>query len=84
MNDKNVCCCIYHVEMDELRVGFNFMRKHCGSYIASACTCHCEEVCGDGCGFQGQMLTFLGTTSMQESILCPIDNFTKWHNKTCI
>ena len=25
LKDRNVCCCIYHVEMEELRVGFNYI-----------------------------------------------------------
>jgi hypothetical protein len=26
MQDQNTCCCIYHVELDELRLGLNNMR----------------------------------------------------------
>jgi hypothetical protein len=26
MKERNVCCYIYHVEMEELKVGFNHMR----------------------------------------------------------
>ena len=73
MKDINVCCCIYHMAMEESRVGFNFMRKLSSIHIDGACTCHYKEVCGDGC--QGRMLMFHGTTSKQESILWPINKF---------
>jgi len=26
LKERNVCCCIYHVETDELRIALNFMR----------------------------------------------------------
>jgi hypothetical protein len=82
MKDRNVCCCIYHVEMEELRVGFNFMRKLSDIYANNTCNCDCEEVCGgrDECGCKGHFLTFPGTTSMMESILCPLDKFIEWHD----
>jgi len=28
MRAHNVCYCIYHVEMEELRLGFNYMQKN--------------------------------------------------------
>jgi hypothetical protein len=86
MKDRNVCCYIYHVEMEELRVDFNFMRKLSGIHASNTCNCDCEEVCGgrDGCGCKGHFLTFTGTTSMMESILCPLDEFTEWHDRKCV
>ena len=79
-----MCCCIYHMELEELRVGFNFIKKQSSIHAIGACTCHCKEVCGDGCGCQGWMLMFRGSTNMQESILCPINKFTEGHDKRCV
>jgi hypothetical protein len=70
MKDRNVCYCIHHVEIEELRVDFNFMRKLSSIHASDTCNCDCEEVCGgrDGCGCKEHFLTFPGTTSMMESI----------------
>jgi hypothetical protein len=86
MKDRNVCCCIYHVEMEELRVDFNFMRKLSGIHASNTCNCDCEEVCGgrDGCGCKGHFLTFTSTNNMIKSILCPLDEFTEWHDRKCV
>jgi hypothetical protein len=61
LKERNVCCCIYQVEIKELRIGFNYMRSNCGMHDQIACECgsyspcscdrrpgcgcHCEEVC---------------------------------------
>ena len=82
IKDRNFCCCIYHVEMEELKVGSNFMRKLFGIHASDTCNCDCEEVCGgrEGCGCKGNLLTFPGTTNMMESILYPLDKFIEWHD----
>ncbi len=41
----NVCCCIYHVELEELKVGFNYIWKTYSLHAKDACNCSCEEVC---------------------------------------
>jgi hypothetical protein len=86
MKDRNVCCYIYHVKMEELRVDFNFVRKLSSIHTNSTCNCNSMEVCGgrDGCGCKGHLLIFPGTTSKMESILCPLDEFTKWHDRKCV
>jgi hypothetical protein len=33
MKDRNVCCYIYHVKMEELRVGFNHMKQKCELHL---------------------------------------------------
>jgi hypothetical protein len=45
LKERNVCCCIYHVEMQELLVGFNHIRAKSGLYCHFLCECECEEVC---------------------------------------
>jgi hypothetical protein len=49
MKDQNVCCCIYHVEMEELKMGFNHMRQKCG--LHSNYHCDCESICAPTDGF---------------------------------
>lgn len=71
-----MCCWVYHMKMGKLRVGFNFMRNQSSVHIVGSCTYHCKEVCGDGCGCQRWMQMFPGTTSMQESLLYPINKGT--------
>ena len=43
LEKKNVCCCIYHVEIDELCIGYNFMREKSSLHNSSECTCKCED-----------------------------------------
>jgi hypothetical protein len=35
LKERNICCCIYHVEMQELLVEFNYMRAKSGLYFQS-------------------------------------------------
>ncbi len=68
-----MCCCIYHVEMEELRVGCNFMRAKSGIHDKGACKCQCEvceSVKGEG-RCSAHFSTFSGLTAMVDSILCP-------------
>lgn len=100
LKERNVCCCIYHVEMDELRQGFNNMRQRSGMHNSRLCSCTCEEVCRpegqDECACiepcrkddsgccKGSLSTYAGTTELQEAILCPKGEFSEWHNKACV
>jgi hypothetical protein len=71
MKDRNVCCCIYHVEMEELRVGFNHMRQKFGLHLEIHC--QCEAICGaindspTSCG--GSHATYLGLTTLWEIVI---------------
>jgi len=83
MKDQNVCCCIYHVELEELRVGFNHMLQKLGLHLSSHCDCNCEAICQsidgliDGC--MGSHATFPSLITMWESIICPKDRYVVWH-----
>jgi hypothetical protein len=46
MKKWNVCCYIYHVEMEELRVGFNHMQQKSKLHSSSHCDYDYEVVCG--------------------------------------
>lgn len=81
MKDQNVCCCIYHVEMEELKVGFNHMRQKCGLHSNSHCDC--ESICAPTDGFPiscvGDHATYHGITIMWEAIVCLKNPHFEWH-----
>jgi hypothetical protein len=86
LKEKNVCCCIYHVKMEELRIGFNHLRLR-SSLHSQSCDCS-YEVCRpdeDGeCKCTAPCLTYAGTTELQEAILCPREEFSEWHAQACL
>ncbi len=45
MKEHNVCCCIYAVKLEELTVGFTYMRKKFGLNSNSHFGCDCDVVC---------------------------------------
>ena len=88
MKERNVCCCIYHVEFQELLQGLNNMRLRCGIHFACTCTYDCDEVCAaptaDGIGCHGKTMTYPGTTALWESVVCPKGEFDQWHSRDCL
>ncbi len=80
MKNHNVYCYIYHVEMEELKVGFNHMREKYGLHLKF----HYEyEVV---CGIINDSFTScvgshanLAITTFWEAIVCPKDTHYKWH-----
>ena len=97
---RNVCCYIYHVEMDELKQCFNHMGQRSGMHNSCICSCTCEEVWRpegqDECASiepcheddsrccKGSSSTYAGTIEVQEAILCPKGEFSEWHNSACV
>ena len=81
LKDRNVCCFIYHVEMEELRVGFNYMRARSVIHSETAIECQfevCESLTGEShCSAKSS--TFADVTAMAESILCPKSDHSQWH-----
>jgi hypothetical protein len=86
LKERNICCCIYHVEMQELLVGFNYMRAKSGLHSQSVCECECEEVCRSyhGTNCAGSLVVFSGVTAMSKMILCPKPEGAKWHTHDCL
>ena len=88
MKERNVCCCIYHVEFQELLQGLNYLRLRSGIHSNGSCTCDCDEVCvpptATGAGCHGKLLTYPGTTALWESIVCPKGEFEEWHSRDCL
>ena len=89
MKERNVFCCIYHVEFQELLQGLNYMRLQSGIHFVGTCTtCNCHEVCtapsSNGTGCHGKTMTYSGTTALWESVVCPKDEFDQWHSRDCL
>ncbi len=74
MKDCDVCCCIYHVEMEELRVGFNHMKHKFG--LHSEVHCECEKNCGPDLDSPNSCLdslaTYPGIITLWEAFVYPL------------
>jgi hypothetical protein len=85
MKEWNVCCCIYHVEIDELWGALNNMHTNCGNHYNSQCQCSCKEICQfvdeESSKCVGALTTYPILTSLWESLVCPRDEYSKWHNR---
>jgi len=82
MKECNVCCCIYHIELKELWVGFNHMHQKIGLHSNSHCDCEviCENINGPNVNCMGFHATFLGLIALWEAIVCPKDLHLEWHS----
>ena len=72
MKDRNTCCCIYHVELEELKVALNNMRKSKNVCSHSPATC-----------IAGSKL-YAGLTELWESIVCSKGELDEWHKRECL
>jgi hypothetical protein len=88
MKERNVYYCIYHVEMEELKVGFNHMWQKSELQSSSHCDYDCEEICeyvdGLTIGYMDSQATYSKVIKMWESIACPKDHNFEWHAQNCI
>ena len=87
-NERNVCCCRYHVEIDMLREGLNRIRDaRKGFHFLQDCLCECE-VCGSeqrhevNCGAHTKVYT--GTTSLSQEIVCSKSEDVQWNALSCV
>ena len=86
LEEINVCCCIYHVEMEELFSAFNQLRTKSGIHSNGECSCQCEvclsesdvEHCVAG------VFIYPGLTAISEVVMCPKLANTGWHSKDCL
>ena len=95
LKDFNTCCCKYHQEMIEIKVGFNNLRAPTVHQqgLNSPCACACETICGnpiDGAG-QGQGVscqatyhTYKGCSDLWEKFLCPKVRGHEWFSLKCL
>lgn len=69
MKERNTCCCIYHVELNELRIALN-------KYHATRPKEHlCQHGMESG-SCEASSIEFEGLTSLWESVVCPKVNLT--------
>lgn len=81
MKNCNVYCYIYHVEMEELKMGFNHMRQKYGLHSK------CEVVCGIiNYSFTSCVGSHanLAKITFWEAIVCLKDTHYKWHAWDCV
>ncbi len=77
MRDRNTCCCIYHVELDELKVELKNMQGQT-NHSSKVCNQHEYEACAPCKMF------YKGTTSKLEFVVCAKVEFGEWHKKECL
>ena len=86
LDERNVCCCIYHVEMEELLFALNQLRTKFRIHSKAECTCQCEvclsETNVDHC--VAGVFVYPGLTAILEAVLCPKPTNTTWHLKDCL
>ena len=86
LDERNVCCCIYHVEMEELLSAFNQLRTKSGIHSKAECTCQCE-VCLNKTNVDhcvARVFVYPRLTAISEAVLCPKPANTAWHSKDCL
>jgi hypothetical protein len=84
LKEINTCAYKYHVEMGELRQGFNNMRINTKGIHGKGCTCSCDiyisTILGE-CRVDGYQ--FVGVIDKWNFIVCPL-NDSPWHNPRCL
>ena len=87
-----MCCCIYHVEMDLMRVGLNTLREEKrGLHAQRGCSCACavcstvlDDAAADGVCCDAHHSVYKRITQLWEACLCPKLEFAEWHNLSCL
>jgi hypothetical protein len=86
MQKRNTCCCIYHIEMEELRLGLNNMKVKSSLHHSDECECQCSYVSLHSnqyaCGASSK--AYKGTTNMWQMIVCEKLEEEEWHKKKCL
>jgi hypothetical protein len=83
LQEFNSCCCRYHVQIAELKDGFNNMRRR---FLHTSCNCNC-----DVCGARGpetpcwaSSSTVEGVRAMCDLVLCSKLESMDFHKLDCI
>ena len=77
MKERNTCCCIYHVELNELRIALN-------KYHATRPAGHYCEHEMESASCEASSMEFNGLTTLWEAVVCPKGEFEEWHNVKCL
>ncbi len=74
---------IYHVEMNELWIGFDNMHTEFGIHVD--CGYNCEEICQstnlDSFVYVVNMAMYPGLNALWELLVCPHQEFSEWYVK---
>ena len=84
LKERNVCCCIYHVEIQELLVALNNMRTSTGMHVVVGCNCDCKVCSSNEVGCISYLCTYSRTTTLWKAILCLREEFNEWHKQSCL
>ncbi len=79
LKERNACGYKYHVEMAELKLGFNNLKMALQGVDGKHCECNCE-ICTNASNVfcTVEKCTFYGLTDFWTSMLCFLDYGT-WH-----
>ena len=83
MKERNVCYCIYYVEIQKLLVELNMHAKF-GQHGPIVCNCNCKVCDSNECGCVTELCTYSRTSALWKSILCSSEELSEWHNCACI
>lgn len=88
LRNRNVCCCLSHVDTSLLLDSLNAIRKD-NRVHGQHCECHCV-VCGDHddedecTSCTARELTYSGLTVFWQSCVCPMEIGEIWHKRDCL
>ena len=86
LNERNTCCCVYHVKMDMLRLAVNAMRTDSKGIHGELCVCTCE-VCrpnGEDNRCNARNMTYASVSELWRSCVCEKEPSCEWHRRTCL
>jgi hypothetical protein len=79
LKDKNTCCCIYHIELNELRLALNLLKTNNLVHDVQFCGYHYGNICDhDGQQCQASYVVYKGITQLWEAIMCPKGEYEEW------
>jgi hypothetical protein len=86
LKERNTCCCIYHVEMDFMKVGLSHLKDQLrGLHSRITCNCQCQVCKGEVEGTcHAHHAIYKRITMMWESCVCPKGELDVWHKLDCL
>lgn len=89
LKERDVCCCIFHVETQMMNEGLSRMRdRMLGVHREhiNLCVCPvCQPARSDGSeGCLAHLSVYKGTTALWESCVCPKEELDLWHDRKCL
>ena len=92
VTERNVCCCMYHVEVMLIVATLDRMRDcRLGIYKHDTCDagyCFCDTCCppssygANGC--RAHLMYFIDSTHLWQSYVCVKGEMDLWHKRQCL